>query len=232
MKQFFILCLFISINAFAQGPLGVYAVVKDKDGYVNVRAKENAKSKIVGTLPNNALVSVFFLVDDEETPLNWIAVDKGYVHKSRLKKIEEFATVGKAKEEGNNRLSITGKGFSVTFTSQKFDETKHKITKKKDKSGYEEYVIDGKTGAGIYLPHTHYKSITVTINGKNVPIPKSAYDDLYDVCLFESNYRVYYDKEDDIFYIVGTLGNDSYTYEVCWKIEKGAYKTRLIGQSL
>ena len=168
----------------------------------------------------------------QETPLNWIAVDKGYVHKSRRKKIEEFATVGKAKEEGNNRLSITGKGFSVTFTSQKFDETKHKITKKKDKSGYEEYVIDGKTGAGIYLPNTHYKSITVTINGKNVPIPKSAYDDLYDVCLFEPNYRVYYDKEDDIFYIVGTLGNDSYTYEVCWKIEKGAYKTRLIGQSL
>ena len=236
MKHLFILLLLLTTNAFAQGALGVYAVVKDKDGYVNVRAKESAKSKIVGTLPNNALVSVFFLADDEETPLNWIAVDKGYVHKSRLKKIEEFPTVGKAKEEADNSLSITGKGFSVTFTSQKFDETKHKITKKKHKLGYEEYVIDGKTGAGLngdqYLPKNHYKSITVTINGKNVPIPKSAYDDLYEVAIFEPNYTVYYDKEDDIFYIVGTHGNDSYMYEVCWQIEKGVYKTRVIGQSL
>ena len=235
MKHLLILFLLLTTNAFAQGPIGDYAVVKDKDGYVNIRAKESVKSKIVGTLPNNTLVNVFFLADDEETPLNWIAVNKGYVHKSRLKKIKEFPSIGKGKEQGNS-ITIAGKDISVTFTSQEFDETKHKITKKRNELGYYEYVIDGKIGVGLngdaYLPKNHYKSITVTINGKNVPIPKSAYDDLYEVCLFEPNYTVYCDKEDDIFYIVGTHGNDSYMYEVCWQIVKGEYKTRVIGQSL
>ena len=61
MKHLFILFFLLTTNAFAQGPLGDYAVVKDKDGYVNIRAKENAKSQIVGTLPANTLVNVYFL---------------------------------------------------------------------------------------------------------------------------------------------------------------------------
>ena len=88
MKHLLILFLLLTTNAFAQGPLGDYAVVKDKDGYVNIRAKENVKSKIVGTLPNNTLVYGFF--DKEFNPTNWIEVDKGYVHQSRLKKIFDF----------------------------------------------------------------------------------------------------------------------------------------------
>ena len=40
MKHLLILFLLLSTNAFAQGPIGDYAVVKDKDGYVNIRAKK------------------------------------------------------------------------------------------------------------------------------------------------------------------------------------------------
>ena len=184
MKHLLILFFLLTTYAFAQGPFGDYAVVKDKDGYVNIRAKENVKSKIVGTLPNNTLVYTFFDTTDDETGeeifFNWIAVDKGYVHKSRLKMISEFPSIGKGKEQGNS-ITIAGKGISVTLTRQPFDKTKHKITKKKHKE-YSEYIIDGKRVQGLYndefLPKDHYKSITVTINGKNVPIPKSAYDDL------------------------------------------------------
>ena len=88
MKHLLILFFLLTTNAFAQGPFGDYAVVKDKDGYVNIRAKENVKSKIVGTLPNNTLVYGFF--DKEFNPTNWIEVDKGYVHQSRLKKYLTF----------------------------------------------------------------------------------------------------------------------------------------------
>ena len=103
MKHLFILFFLLTTNAFAQGPFGDYAVVKDKDGYVNIRAKENVKSKIVGTLPNNTLVYTLFDTTDDETGeeifFNWIAVDKGYVHKSRLKKIYEFPSIGKGKKK-------------------------------------------------------------------------------------------------------------------------------------
>ena len=236
MKHLFILFLLLSTNAFAQGPFGDYAVVKDKDGYVNIRAKESVKSKIVGTLPNNTLVYALFDTTEDETGeeifFNWIAVDKGYVHKSRLKKIYEFPSIGKGKEQGNS-ITIAGKGISVTLTRQPFDKTKHKITKKKHKE-YSEYIIDGKRVQGLYndefLPKDHYKSITVTINGKNVPIPKSAYDDLYEIGIWDTNNFAYYDKEDDVLYIIAHNGNGAFSYKVCWQIVKGEYKTRIIGE--
>ena len=67
MKHLLISFLLLTTNAFAQGPFGDYAVVKDKDGYVNIRAKESVKSKIVGTLPNNTLVYTLFDTTDDET---------------------------------------------------------------------------------------------------------------------------------------------------------------------
>ena len=183
MKHLLILFLLLTANAFAQGPFGDYAVVKDKDGYVNIRAKESVKSKIVGTLPNNTLV--YGLFDKEFNPTNWIEVDKGYVHQSRLKKIFDFRAI-EGKVQGNS-VVYDDKDVKVTITKQKFDKTKHKITKKKHKE-YSEYIIDGKSAQGLdgdlFLPEDHYKSITVTINGKNVSIPKSAYDDLYQVAMY------------------------------------------------
>ena len=236
MKHLLILFFLLTTNAFAQGPFGDYAVVKDKDGYVNIRAKESVKSKIVGTLPNNTLVYALFDTTEDETGeeifFNWIAVDKGYVHKSRLKMIGEFPSIGKGKEQGNS-ITIAGKGISVTLTKQPFDKTKHKITKKKHKE-YSEYIIDGKRVQGLdndeFLPKDHYKSITVTINGKNVPIPKSAYDDLYEIGIWDTNNFAYYDEEDDILYIIAHNGDGYLVYEVCWQIVKGEYKTRIIGE--
>ena len=237
MKHLLILFLLLTTNAFAQGPFGDYAVVKDKDGYVNIRAKESVKSKIVGTLPNNTLVYGLFDTTQDETGeeifFNWIAVDKGYVHKSRLKRIYEFPSIGKGKKkETENSITIAEKGISVTLTRQPFDKTKHKITKKKHKY-YEELIIDGKSAQGTdtsFIPEDHYKSIIVTINGKNVSIPKSAYDDLYEVAMYTDNNAVYYDKEDDVLYIFVRCGDGAYAYKVCWQIVKGEYKTRIIGE--
>ena len=227
MKQLFILFFLLTTNAFAQGPFGDYAVVKDKDGYVNIRAKESVKSKIVGTLPNNTLVYEF--LDEEFNPSNWVHIDSGYVHKSRLKMIGEFPSIGKGKEQGNS-ITIAGKGISVTITTQKFDKTKHKITKKKHKY-YEELIIDGKRAQGAdFIPENHYKSIVVNINGKNVSIPKSAYDDLYQVAMYTDNNAVYYDKEEDTIYIIAHNGSGAFSYEVCWQIVKGEYKTRIVGE--
>ena len=232
MKHLLILFFLLTTNTFAQGPFGDYAVVKDKDGYVNIRAKGNVKSQIVGTLKNNTLLYEF--LDEEFNPSNWVHIDSGYVHKSRLKMISEFPSIGKGKEQGNS-ITIAGKGISVTLTKQPFDKTKHKITKKKHKE-YSEYIIDGKRAqgldGGLFLPEDHYKSITVTINGKNVPIPKSAYDDLYQVWVYPYNNEVYYDKEDDVLYIFVRCGDGANAYKVCWQIVKGVYKTRIIGEPL
>ena len=226
MKHLLILFLLLTTNAFAQGPLGDYAVVKDKDGYVNIRAKENVKSKIVGTLPNNTLVYGFS--DKEFNPTNWIEVDKGYVHQSRLKKIFDFRAI-EGKVQGNSVI-FDDKDVKVTITKQKFDKTKHKITKK-GQGSYEQLIIDGKEiiyGESGSLTQDHYKSITVTMKGKNVPIPKSAYDDLYEISYFSSS--IYYDEEAEALYIYAVNGEAGLAYQVCWQIVKDKYITRIIGQ--
>ena len=233
MKHLLILFLLLTTNAFAQGPFGDYAVVKDKDGYVNIRAKENVKSKIVGTLPNNTLVYGFF--DKEYNPTNWIEVDKGYVHQSRLKRIFDFRTI-EGKVQGNSVI-FDDKDVKVTITKQKFDKTKHKITKK-DQGSYDQLIIDGKEIYGIEaygdsddsLPQDHYKSITVTMKGKNVPISKSAYDDLYQI--FYLNRFIYYDEEAEALYIFAHNSEAGLSYQVCWQIVKDKYITRIIGLPL
>ena len=228
MKHLFILFFLLTTNAFAQGPYGDYAVVKDKDGYVNIRAKENVKSKIVGTLPNNTLVYGFF--DKEYNPTNWIEVDKGYVHQSRLKKIFDFRAI-EGKVQGNS-VVYDDKDVKVTITKQKFDKTKHKITKK-GQGSYEQLIIDGKEiiyGWDGSLAQDHYKSITVTMKGKNVPIPKSAYDDLYEISYFSSS--IYYDEEAEALYIFAHNSEAGLSYQVCWQIVKDKYITRIIGLPL
>ena len=226
MKHLLILFFLLTTNAFAQGPLGDYAVVKDKDGYVNIRAKENVKSKIVGTLPNNTLVYGFF--DKEFNPTNWIEVDKGYVHQSRLKKIFDFRAI-EGKVQGNS-IIFDDKDVKVTITKQKFDKTKHKIIIKKHKY-YEELIIDGKIPQGAaFIPENHYKSIIVTMKGKNVSIPKSAYDDLYEIFYFSSS--IYYDEEAEALYIFVNNGDAGLAYQVCWQIVKDKYITRIIGLPL
>ena len=231
MKHLLILFFLLTTNAFAQGPLGDYAVVKDKDGYVNIRAKENVKSKIVGTLPNNTLVYGFF--DKEFNPTNWIEVDKGYVHQSRLKKIFDFRAI-EVKVQGNS-IIFDDKDVKVTITKQKFDKTKHKITKK-GQGSYEQLIIDGKEiiyGESGSLTQDHYKSITVTMKGKNVPIPKSAYDDLHGI-LYDRylNRFIYYDEEAEALYIYAVNGEAGLAYQVCWQIVKDKYITRIIGEPL
>ena len=231
MKHLLILFFLLTTNAFAQTPLGDYAVVKDKDGYVNIRAKENVKSKIVGTLPNNTLVYGFF--DKEYNPTNWIEVDKGYVHQSRLKRIFDFRAI-EGKEQGNSVI-FDDKDVKVTITKQKFDKTKHKITKK-GQGSYEQLIIDGKEiiyGESGSLTQDHYKSITVTMKGKNVPIPKSAYDDLHGI-LYDRylNRFIYYDEEAEALYIYAVNGEAGLAYQVCWQIVKGEYITRIIGEQL
>ena len=108
------------------------------------------------------------------------------------------------------------------------DKKKHVFTKE-NKGDHYEYKIDGKPFEGTdgSEPETEYKSFVVSINGKQVNIPKSAYTDMYVPAFSETS--VYYDKEDDIIYIEAQNGTGAGGYDVCWQIVKGVYKTREVG---
>jgi hypothetical protein len=207
---------------------GAFAVINDKDGYVNVRKEKSVHSKVLKKLDNNTLI--FVLEYDKAQEGNWIYADnEGYIYNDRVKWIHNFPQIAKGIAKGNT-IVFEGKEIQVVLSTEKFDKSKHSFKYHKE---YRDIIekIDGKLfwGTDGNMPKREYKSIEVKIRGKQVFIPQSAYSDLYQPNLYTDLNFVYYDKDSDILYIVANNGDGAGAYMVCWQIEKGVYKGRKIG---
>jgi len=224
-----LLFLLISSYTFAQvNENYFFAVINDKDGYVNVRKEKSVHSRVLKKLDNNTLIFVF--VYDKAHDGNWIYVDnEGYIYNDRVKWIEELPKVAKGVEK-KNAIHFSGKDIQVALSTEKFDKSKHSFKYHKE---YRDIIekIDGNPfwGTDGNIPKEAYKSIEVKIREKQVSIPQSAYSDLYEPNLYTDLNFVYYDKDSDSYYIVATNSDGAGAYMVCWQIEKGIYKGRKIG---
>ena len=227
MKFFILLFLLISDIVFAQEE--AFAVINDKDGYVNVRKGKSAQSKVLKRLNNKTIVFVYNY--DKATDGNWIYTDEeGYIYNDRVKWIHKFPIIAKGIAKGNS-IVFEGKEIQVVLTSGKFDKSKHSFEYFKDSpTGIE--VIDDELPYGTdgKMPNTEYRSIEVNIHGKRVSLPKDAYSDLYEPTFLTDHNSVYYDKESDILYIVANNNYAERPYKVCWQIEKGVYKGRKVSE--
>ena len=227
MKFFIVLFLLISDIVFAQEE--AFAVINDKDGYVNVRKGKSAQSKVLKRLNNKTIVFVYNY--DKATDGNWIYTDEeGYIYNDRVKWIHKFPIIAKGIAKGNT-IVFEGKEIQVVLTSGKFDKSKHSFEYFKDSpTGIE--VIDDELPYGTdgKMPTTESRSIEVNIHGKQVSLPKDAYSDLYEPTFLTDHNSVYYDKESDILYIVANNNYAERPYKVCWQIEKGVYKGRKVSE--
>ena len=227
MKFFIVLLLFISDIVFAQEE--AFAVINDKDGYVNVRKGKSAQSKVLKRLNNKTIVFAYNY--DKATDGNWIYTDEeGYIYNDRVKWIHKFPIIAKGIAKGNT-IVFEGKEIQVVLTSGKFDKSKHSFEYFKDSpTGIE--VIDDELPYGTdgKMPTTEYRSIEVNIHGKRVSLPKDAYSDLYEPTFLTDHNSVYYDKESDILYIVANNNYAERPYKVCWQIEKEVYKGRKVSE--
>ena len=227
MKFFVVLLLLISDIVFAQEE--AFAVINDKDGYVNVRKGKSAQSKVLKRLNNKTIVFAYNY--DKATDGNWIYTDEeGYIYNDRVKWIHKFPIIAKGIAKGNT-IVFEGKEIQVVLTSGKFDKSKHSFEYYKDSpTGVE--VIDDQLPYGTdgKMPTTEYRSIEINIHGKRVSLPKDAYSDLYEPTFLTDHNSVYYDKESDILYIVANNNYAERPYKVCWQIEKGVYKGRKVSE--
>ena len=229
MKHLILLFFLISNVVFAQViEGGAFAVINDKDGYVNVRKEKSVHSKVLKKLDNNTLI--FVLEYDKAYYGNWIYADnEGYIYNDRVKWIHKLPKIAKGVAK-NNSIVFEGKEIQVTLSTEKFDKSKHSFKYHKE---YRDIIekIDGKPfwGTDGNMPKREYKSIEVKIRGKQVSIPQSAYNDLYESYLYTEFNSVHYDKDNDILYIVANNGDGAGAYMVCWQIEKGVYKGRKVG---
>ena len=171
-----------------------------------------------------------FLKYDKAYYGNWIYADnEGYIYNDRVKWIHNFPQIAKGIAKGNT-IVFEGKEIQVVLSTEKFDKSKHSFKYHKE---YRDIIekIDGEPfwGTDGNMPKREYKSIEVKIRGKQVSIPQSAYNDLYESYLYTEFNSVHYDKDNDILYIVANNGDGAGAYMVCWQIEKGVYKGRKVG---
>jgi hypothetical protein len=211
------------MKSFAQ-----FAIVHDKDGFLNVREKGNIHSKVINKLQNGHLIYCFE-GDSNWTHIHFTANGKereGYVYKGRYKMTSNFASIDKTSESANSIRFKKG-AIEVNLSSSKFDKNKHKIKYYKDYPSQIE-LIDNKQywGKDGGLPTSEYKNITIRKGKTKLALPQVAFNDLYEPTLYNS--EVLYDEANEIIYIQTMNSDGAGTYYVIWKIEKGVYKGRLV----
>jgi hypothetical protein len=221
-----IILLFISFCANAQ--LGI---IKDPDGFCNVRAEPNTQSKIEDTLTNGRFI---YHLQDDETKNNWLLVDyhkgkdqhSGYIHRSRVvfikdlipfKNITANDTLLKAKL---NEMQVTIKAGSFIKAGRKIND--------KNPAGENFALIDGKTiwGTDGGIPRTEYKSIQFKSGAQTLNFPKSSYNDLFEVISVKRNTTLRFDKTTGKVYIEAGNSDGAGSYEVVWVINKGKIEWR------
>lgn len=229
MKKIITLTFLIAITPFY---LSQFYIVKDNDGFVNVRASENINSKITSKLKNGEIV--YSYEDFDENKGNWINVDfhftkndfeNGYIYKDRLININNYEKIPIITK--SNYTLLKSKNIEIKITDKKFNKKNHKFTFYKNSK---EIItkIDNQYyyGTDGYLPKIEYSEILITINGKTLKLPKEALKNLFEPNLFSTS--AHYDKENDILYIDSLNSDGAGSYEVLWIIEKGKYSKRLI----
>jgi len=134
-----------------------------------------------------------------------------------------------------NSISFANNNIQVTVTGGVFDPSKHKL----GYYGEEKYLvkIDNKPYFGNYgkVPNTTIENVTVVIDRDTVPIPATAFSDLYnpiftvnDGGVQKSNNKVYLSADGRKVYVYMLKQESGGSYEVTWVIQDKKYVRRVV----
>lgn len=201
-----------------------FAIIKDKDGFTNIRKEPDAKSKIIGTIKNDELFYYFIDKSDEE----WCSISfkenkiSGYVHKSRVKPLAKLPRVVH-KKAVKDTLSFKNDSIDAKIIINTFMPKKHKIEKKDNFI----YKIDGKIPLGTDggLPNTGIQSIQIKIGDDIVAIPQNELNDLFQASLVAP---VIYIGLNGTLFLEICGGDGAGYYEVAFVIKDKKFAKRYI----
>lgn len=222
-----VILLFFSFCANAQ--LGI---IKDPDGFCNVRAEANAQSKIEDTLTNGRFI---YHLPEDEIKNNWLLVDyhkgkdhhTGYIHKSRIVYLKDLPAF-KEIAVNDTLLKLELNEMQITIKSGTFVKAGRKITFKTPANESSFLVdIDGKMpwGTDGALPRTEYKSIQFKSGNNTLTFPKSSFNDLFEIGSLRGT-SAYLDKTTGKIYIEAGNSDGAGSYIVAWVINNGKIEYR------
>lgn len=212
------LSIIISILLFCNLITAQIAVIKDIDGFTNVRKAPNSSSEVIYKLYDSEVFTY------EESTQDWIPVfisknkysldcsgnDKvsGYIHKSRLLPLENIKPYG-------------GTDFSFRYELKEFTLN----DKMADFDGKWLTHINGRDfyGTDGNIPSVEVAGIKATLKGETIEIPNFFYEDIFE-CTNE--FQVRKNKDDFIVYQWNSDGAGGYL--IVWVIGDKKLKQRLI----
>lgn len=209
---------------------GQFALVSDKDGYVNIHKEAANARNIQDTLRNGHLVycvetkgkwtSIWYYAKKKKDELD------GYIYSDRLTQVNDYVNIPEISNQPN--LYVLGNdSIKVTISEKKFDKSKYRFTYYKDANRVIQF-INGKQywGTDGELPKSEYNSIIIQIGARKISLPPSALENLFQPTIYST--IVHIDFSNDIVYIQASNSDGAGTYDVIWRVEKGVYKDRFI----
>lgn len=205
---------------------GQFGFIEDKDGYVNIRS---SSKNIIDTLASGQIIYCFELEGE------WFPIDydlsrqnkSGYVHKSRVRIIEDFDSF-QANEITDTSITFKTEAFTLRITKIAFNPKVnnleyHKANPSENVAIYLER-INGEEiwGTDGEIPKMQYGKFILQIGSDMVNLPTDN--------LFEPNLdftSVYIDKKNNIIYVSALNSEGASGYAVLWIIENGEFKQRI-----
>jgi hypothetical protein len=229
IKQLLILSfLFVVFKSFAQ-----FAIVEDKDGFVNVRKSPGIKNNIVDTIYNGEFV---FIWDFDDELKNWFSIiyikndheKDGYIYKTKFKELNKFQEIsnknfiygGVVLKSDSIKITIKVDSFQIRKNKIEYEieENSYKFVKKINNKKF--YGTDGE------VPSYQYKSIEIEFGKDNIVIPKSAFKDLFEPNI--NNTNASYDPLTQNLYIYALNSNGAWSYGILWIIKNKKYLKRVL----
>ena len=226
----------IYITVYAQE----FAVIKDKDGFVNVRKGKSSNSPTVGKLYS---LNIFTCKPDQSDWWQiWYAPNaetgtpgyiEGFVHKSRISVLNNHVSVN-PKNVYTDSCVFNANGLIVVIKKQAFHAKNQKLQYSKvqpnENTGRVLQKINGKHfwGTDGTMPKEVITGIRVVKNKEPIFIPRNAFDDLY-----QPNFKTLsvYFGPDNTMYIFMQNSDGAGAYAIFWIIKNNKFYKRYIDNS-
>lgn len=208
---------------------GQFAIIADKDGFANVRSSAVIAENIIDTITNGQIVYCF------EPEKDWFQVDyhlnqnrkSGYIHKSRVKLIENFEKIS-CNALTDSTVIFKTNLFKLTVTkvpfNQKFNKLQfHKGSSSTNAVSYLEK-INGRAiwGTDGNIPKKRYGQMLLQTDENKLYLP---IDNLFEPNLNDTTVNI--DASTNTIYIIANNSDGAGGYAVLWIVENGKVKERI-----
>ncbi|MDR2955754.1 MAG: hypothetical protein LBV43_11800 [Prevotella sp.] len=222
MKRIFTILSILAISLFYSHNLSAqFIVAKDTiRGRIDFTPRLGDLDKAI-PIPND---SVFYMFPPDREIDPWRNVDyympnrniiSGYIMGTKFMRVDDYDVIEVEKLSSHGTVSFKNEDVRILIAVANITSKDTSI--KQDNFGG--YTVNGKQAKGIVrhtAPKLRYQSISVTIKGKSIPIPKKVYEHLLEPEI--ENMVVYYNPEKTIVYIVVNNGGLDAFYQALWAV--------------